>query len=163
MLFLHGCGLWLTTGVSHGAGGIIYAITQNNDLLWYRHEGRNDGTFRWASSEGKKVASGWNVKAAFSAGGGIIYALMQNNDLLWNRHDGRNDGTSRWASNEGRKVGNQWNVKYVFSGAATPAQNTGSNCAHCNDGSCQCGDGTADQLCANHQGNDPTMGCVQQQ
>lgn len=35
------------------------------------------------------------------------------------------------------------------------------NCAHCNDGSCQCGTGTPDQLCANHNGNDPTIGCMQ--
>jgi hypothetical protein len=46
--------------------GIIYAINQNNDLLWYRHDGRNDGTFRWAFNEGKKVGNGWNVKQVFS-------------------------------------------------------------------------------------------------
>ncbi len=46
--------------------GIIYAITQNNDLMWYRHEGRNDGTFRWTFDEGKKVGNGWNVKHVFS-------------------------------------------------------------------------------------------------
>ena len=37
------------------------------------------------------------------------------------------------------------------------------NCAHCNDGSCQCGPGTGDELCAAHKGNDPTIGCSQQQ
>jgi len=37
-----------------------------------------------------------------------------------------------------------------------------STCAHCNDGSCQCGFGTADSLCAAHRGNDPTIGCIQQ-
>jgi len=37
-----------------------------------------------------------------------------------------------------------------------------STCAHCNDGSCQCGAGTPDELCANHNGNDPTIGCIQQ-
>ncbi len=50
------------------ADGIIYAITQNNDLMWYRHEGRNDGTFRWTFNEGKKVGNGWNVKHVFSGG-----------------------------------------------------------------------------------------------
>ena len=97
--------------------GIIYTITQNNDLMWYRHEGRNDGTFRWTFNEGKKVGNGWDVKHIFSGGDGIIYTITQNNDLMWYRHEGRNDGTFRWAFNEGKKVGNGWDVKQVFSGA----------------------------------------------
>ncbi|SFK86243.1 hypothetical protein SAMN05444581_13216 [Methylocapsa palsarum] len=36
------------------------------------------------------------------------------------------------------------------------------NYAHCNDGSCQCGNGSGDQLCASHGGNDPSIGCTQQ-
>ena len=36
------------------------------------------------------------------------------------------------------------------------------NCAHCNDGSCQCGGQSGDQLCAGHGGNDPSIGCTQQ-
>jgi hypothetical protein len=35
-------------------------------------------------------------------------------------------------------------------------------CAACNDGSCQCGNETRPQLCANHNGVDPSLGCVQQ-
>jgi hypothetical protein len=35
-------------------------------------------------------------------------------------------------------------------------------CAHCNDGSCQCGNNSGAQLCANHKGEDPTIGCTQQ-
>ena len=101
------------------ANGVIYAIVNNDDLLWYGHNGRNDGTFRWASNEGKKVGNEWDVKHVFSGGDGIIYAITQNNDLMWYRHDGRNDGTFRWASNEGKKVGNGWDVKHVFSGATT--------------------------------------------
>ena len=46
--------------------GVIYVITDNGDLLWYRHDGRGDGTFRWASDEGKKVGNGWNVKQVFA-------------------------------------------------------------------------------------------------
>jgi Ricin-type beta-trefoil lectin domain-like len=38
-------------------------------------------------------------------------------------------------------------------------------CAHCNDGSCQCGSFTSSraELCANHNGEDPSIGCSQQQ
>ena len=99
------------------AKGVIYVIKDNGDLLWYRHDGRNDGTFRWAFNEGKKVGNGWNVKQIFYGGDGIIYVIKDNDDLLWYRHDGRTDGTFRWAFNEGKKVGNGWNVKQVFSDA----------------------------------------------
>ncbi len=46
--------------------GVIYAIMDNGDLLWYRHDGRGDGSFTWASNEGKKVGNGWNAKQVFS-------------------------------------------------------------------------------------------------
>ena len=46
--------------------GLIYAIGQNNDLLWYRHEGRNDGTFRWTDANARKVGVGWDMKHVFS-------------------------------------------------------------------------------------------------
>jgi len=35
-------------------------------------------------------------------------------------------------------------------------------CAVCNDGSCQCGNETVQQLCTNHRGVNPSLGCVQQ-
>ena len=35
-------------------------------------------------------------------------------------------------------------------------------CAHCNDGTCQCGYGTGAQLCASRGGADPSLGCQQQ-
>ena len=37
------------------AGGVIYVIADNGDLMWYRHDGWYDGSFRWAFNEGKKV------------------------------------------------------------------------------------------------------------
>ncbi|MBC7922522.1 MAG: fibronectin type III domain-containing protein, partial [Ferruginibacter sp.] len=98
------------------AKGVIYGVTLNDDLMWYRHDGRNDGSFRWAFSEGKKVGNGWNFKQVFSGGDGVIYAILANGDLMWYRHDGRNDGSIRWAFNEGKKIGNGWNFKQMFSG-----------------------------------------------
>ena len=99
--------------------GIIYAIKDNGDLMWYRHDGREDGTFRWTAGDGgRKVGTGWNVKQVFSGGNGIIYAIKDNGDLMWYRHDGREDGTFRWTAGDGgRKVGTGWNVKQVFSDA----------------------------------------------
>ncbi|MFE1744058.1 tachylectin-related carbohydrate-binding protein, partial [Coleofasciculus sp. H7-2] len=98
--------------------GIIYAVMDNGDLKWYRHDGRADGTFRWTAGDGgKKVGTGWNFKQVFSGGDGIIYGIKDNGDLMWYRHDGRADGTFRWTAGDGgKKVGTGWNFKQVFSG-----------------------------------------------
>jgi len=96
--------------------GVIYVLATNNDLLWYRHSGQEDGTFRWVAPAGSKVGSGWSFKQVFSGGNGVIYAITPSGDLLWYRHDGRGDGTFRWAAPEGKKVGTGWDFKQVFSG-----------------------------------------------
>ena len=95
----------------------IYAIKANGDLLWNRHDGHADGSFRWASGNSKQVGSGWNVLHAFSGGDGIIYAILDNGDLMWNRHDGRDNGTFSWALPEGKRVGIGWHgAAHVFGG-----------------------------------------------
>ncbi len=96
--------------------GTVYAVMDDGDLLWYRHDGREDGTFRWAPNSGSKVGVGWNVKQVFGGGDGVIYAITLTGDLLWFRHDGRFDGTFRWAPGAGNKVGAGWDFKRVFSG-----------------------------------------------
>jgi len=99
-------------------------------LLWYRHVGRNDGSFRWEGPE--VVAHGWGqFKHVFSGGDGIIYAVEPTVEslvpavgragppsggrLLWYRHVRRADGSSRL---EGPKtVGDGWGgLERVFAG-----------------------------------------------
>src|SRR5436190_14717431 len=87
-----------------GGDGISYAIAATGDLYWYRHDGRADGSNRWADNNGRKVGSGWNFKQVFSSGDGVIYEVADNGDLYWYRHDGREDGSIRWADNNGQKV-----------------------------------------------------------
>src|SRR5437588_864196 len=96
--------------------GISYAVAPAGDLLWYRHEGREDGTPRWTDNNGRKVGSGWNYREESSGGRGVIYAVTTSGDLLWYRHESREDGTPRWTDNNGRKVGSGWNYREVFSG-----------------------------------------------
>jgi hypothetical protein len=98
-----------------GGEGVIYALMDNGDLLWYRHDGRGDGSFKWADNNARKVGEGWNFKQAFSGGDGVICAIADNGDLLWYRHDGWGDGSFRWADNNARKVGEGWKTKRVFS------------------------------------------------
>jgi tachylectin len=102
---------------SAASNGVIYAIADNGDLLWFRHDGRGDGSFKWAASQGKKVGIGWGeFKQVFSGGDGVIYGVTTNGDLMWYRHDGRGDGSFRWAAPQGKKVGIGWNMQHVFSG-----------------------------------------------
>lgn len=61
------------------AKGVIYGITADNQLMWMRHDGRADGSFRWAPmpNGGKLVGRGWNFKQVFGGGDGIIYGAVQ--------------------------------------------------------------------------------------
>jgi hypothetical protein len=114
--------------VFSGDDGVIYAIQDNGDLLWYRHDGRGDGTFTWAPGPGNRVGNGWNFWHVFSGGDGVIYAIEHvgldpvtgrrtGGRLLWFRHDGRGDGTFTWAPGSGNQVGSGWGgFKQVFSG-----------------------------------------------
>lgn len=98
------------------ANQVIYALGNGNELLWYAHSGREDGTFRWAAAQAKTVGSGWAFEQVFSGGDGVIYAITTGGDLLWYRHDGRTDGSVRWAFSNGKKVNTGWNFARVFSG-----------------------------------------------
>jgi Tachylectin/Trypsin len=41
--------------------GHIYGILPNGDLMWYRHNGWQDGTPAWVTGGGVKIGSGWNA------------------------------------------------------------------------------------------------------
>jgi hypothetical protein len=112
----------VTGGTIHPSGG---------NLWWYRHVGRDDGSFTWEGP--KKVGTGWGeFTQVFSGGDGIIYGITpiveatidvktgqrshaSGGDLMWYRHVGRDDGSFTW---EGpKKVGNGWGeLNQVFSG-----------------------------------------------
>ena len=119
------------------AKGVIYSITLNDDLMWYRHTGREDGSFQWTSNEGRIVGTGWNFKEVFSGGDGFLYAITpvvpatfptgigpgmgghpaSGGDLMWYHHTGKEDGSFQWAFAEGKKVGVGWGgFKQIFSG-----------------------------------------------
>jgi hypothetical protein len=53
--------------VFSGGDGVIYAIADNGDLLWFRHDGQGDGSFTWADTEARKIGVGWNFKQLFSS------------------------------------------------------------------------------------------------
>jgi hypothetical protein len=110
---------WNFKRVFSGGAGVIYALTDTGDLLWYRHDGRVDGSQTWASNSGAKVGTGWTVDQIFSAGNGVIYIINSASELIWFRHTGFTDGSPNWLNPEahGTRVGTGWLVKDIFSGA----------------------------------------------
>jgi hypothetical protein len=70
-----------------GGKGVIYAITQEGILKWFRHTGFEDGKAIWEGP--KNVGRGWTgFRQVFAAGDGIIYAITQDGTLQWRRHLG---------------------------------------------------------------------------
>jgi N,N-dimethylformamidase len=104
--------------VTGGEQGVIYAVTDSGDLLFFRDPAQ-DGTGSLAfGGVGQKIGDGWaSFVHAFSGGNGIIYAVAQNGDLLFFRDQAR-DGTASWAfGGVGQKIGDGWaNFTHIFSG-----------------------------------------------
>ncbi|MDQ6701891.1 MAG: tachylectin-related carbohydrate-binding protein [Pseudomonadota bacterium] len=127
----HGTGIVEAT--YHGTGGMTPA--SGGDLMWYRHVGREDGSFRWEGP--KKVGTGWGgLTHVFSGGDGIIYAITpfvpaslstrigpgfrgnpaSGGDLIWARHTGQANGSFNW-DGPLKRVGTGWRgLLQVFSG-----------------------------------------------
>lgn len=122
-----------------GGGGIIYAITDTGELIYYRdalRDGTNGpaGTSGWAAGSGNQIGSGWHVFSQVIYGGdGIIYAIRPTGELHWYKDVARNgtnapNGSTGWAPGSGNQIGAGWNnFRLVFSGgggvlyAITPA------------------------------------------
>jgi hypothetical protein len=85
-----------------GGDGVIYAIQQNGDLLWYRHDGWATGAVTWTSGGGTKVGNGWAATHVFPGGNGVIYAVQPSGEqyALGNHQNafpiGFKDVFSRW-------------------------------------------------------------------
>jgi hypothetical protein len=43
----------------------IYAIQQNGDMLFYRHDGADDGSANWPI-QAQKIGNGWNFRQVFA-------------------------------------------------------------------------------------------------
>ncbi len=107
-------GVFPTTEVYPPA--VLYFITQNADLHWYRNEesSRPDGSTSWQGP--LKVGTGWGgFTRVFSGGGAAIYAVRPDGVLLWYGHDGCYDGSPRWRGPH--QVGHGWQgLQSIFSG-----------------------------------------------
>lgn len=85
--------------VFSGGNGVIFAITTDGKMLWFRHDGWLSGSKKWADGSGKQIASGWQgAVKVFSGGNGVIYSILPNGRLRYNRYDDYLTGASNWDS-----------------------------------------------------------------
>ena len=114
---------WKFKEVFSGGNGVIYAVTEQTagangieggQLIWYRHDGWRDGSYRWASKGSKVVHDRWLYPHTFAGKDGVIYAVTLTGELHWFRHDGWHDGSNNWAAASGTQVGHGWSFKNVF-------------------------------------------------
>ena len=58
---------WDFKHVFSGGDGVIYYVDHENRLIWNRHEGFADGSFRWAEPTNRQVGTGWDFRPVFAA------------------------------------------------------------------------------------------------
>jgi hypothetical protein len=105
---------WTFQDVIPAGGNAFFALTKSNELVWYRHDGFNDGSGSWRGPV--KIGNSWHFSKIFSGGEGIIYAVKDDGTLLWYRY-GNYSNASGYASWVGPKVvGAGWTTfKEIFS------------------------------------------------
>ncbi len=102
------------TRVYPAGGNRFYGLTPDGELLWYSHDGFNDGAAVWRGPI--TVGTGWwNFKEILGGGDGVLYAIEPDGVLWWYKHLGYRDGApGQWADR--RRVGTGWQgFKSVFS------------------------------------------------
>jgi hypothetical protein len=98
------------------AGGTaFYGLTPTGGLVWYRHDGFNDGANKWTGPV--TVGTGWNnFKKIFAGGDGVLYGIGTDGSLRWYRQADAANATAqpRWSGPN--VVGTGWgNFVQVFS------------------------------------------------
>jgi Tachylectin len=92
-----------------GGDGIIYAVTTDGDLLFYKDLAR-DGTSSWAfNGIGQAIDVGWAAFSQVSGGGeGVIYGLTPDGFLLFYKDLARNGTTDFSFSGAGQVIIGGW-------------------------------------------------------
>jgi Tachylectin len=102
--------------------GVILAVHENGDLLWYKYEGVGvddvSGRIGWHANSGNAIGNGWSgfQRVLATPGGpdaqGNVFVVKQNGDLTWYSYSGIGEadrsGASGWHPNSGNPVGNGW-------------------------------------------------------
>ena len=103
--------------VFSGGNGVIYGVTPDGRLIWYRHHAVATGQAVeqagvWSGP--REVGTGWHaLRNVFGGGDGVIYGVNTNGDLLWYNHLGHREGLGlkspgAWSGPSGKVVGVGW-------------------------------------------------------
>ena len=64
----------------------LYAVDASGAMQWFRHDGAEDGSSRWAGPH--NVGSGWaQYPHVFAGGGNIVYAVTADGSVKWFKHN----------------------------------------------------------------------------
>jgi hypothetical protein len=110
-----------TTDKVFSAGdGVIYAITQAGELLWYRQKDPQNGGENWTPGSGEVIGHGFGgYSRVFSGDGGIsgdagiIYAIDPGGTLFWYRYSDPAGGAGQLG--QAKKIDIGWTFAKVFS------------------------------------------------
>ena len=107
-------------GDPRGKDGVVYAVSKEGYLAWYKHNGHASGSTEWIN--GKNVGAGFNGRFVFSGGDGVIYLIDGAGEIYWYKHLGYATGDKSWANNgtgvkvSGATAANWKNAQFVFAG-----------------------------------------------
>lgn len=118
--------------VMGGGDGVVFAIAENGNLLWYRYDGEGEpghsGGLGWHPNSGNPIGRGFDgfidvfcsPHQGRNSPGATIWGVTPDGDLRWYRYRGHGEadetGSIGWDPNSGNVVGNGWqNFLHIFS------------------------------------------------
>jgi Tachylectin len=97
------------TKVLPAGQGVIYTVSADGALRWWRQQSPGTGSNSWTAGSGVQVGRGWaGFTELVSVGQGVLYGVTPDGRLLWYRHLGYSTGAVSWAVGSGTQVGNGW-------------------------------------------------------
>jgi Tachylectin len=100
--------------------GIVYTVSKEGWLSWFKHNGVESGSTSWADPT--NVGSGFDSRFLIAGGSGLLYRINKSGEIFWYKHLGYTTGQKSWANNGlGTNItattGSDWTgAIHVFSG-----------------------------------------------
>ncbi|MFD9705627.1 N,N-dimethylformamidase beta subunit family domain-containing protein [Lentzea sp. NPDC059081] len=103
-----------------GGNGIIYALYADGRLKWFKHLGRQSGTYDWADGNGREIGSGWQIHPTVLASqDGQLFGFCGDGTLWWHKWVLTNPATGEgyWAPGTNNVIHTGFGqYSYVFGG-----------------------------------------------
>ncbi|RDI21687.1 N,N-dimethylformamidase beta subunit family domain-containing protein [Lentzea flaviverrucosa] len=103
-----------------GGNGIIYTLYADGRIKWFKHLGRDNGTYNWASGDGREIGSGWQIHTNVLADqNGQLFGLCGDGTMWWHKWVLTNPATGEgyWAPGTNNVIHRGFGqYSYVFGG-----------------------------------------------